>query len=438
MKRLLTLCIVLTAVALIAAPAFAEVQNVKVSGDVKVMGIYRDSFDLNDNEAEDQTAWYQSIARIQIDADLTDNVSTCVRILNERDWDTETVAGTDMDLDLANITLKEFFFAPLTVIIGRQELRYGNAMVVGNVSQNADNTGSDNSITGDNYSVRNAFDAIRGIIELDNLTIDIFTAKINDATTTDSAAHDNDLYGIDVSTTLENDAVVAGYVILANDNQTAVADTNEEIWTVGVRGAMSLTDAVDASLEIALQTGDYSTIRNQQAWAVDAAIDYALNANMNPVLGLSYIYRSGDKAGASATDDQEAWTPLYEDQTNGLIADFLFDGLNGGVNSNCHIINVSAVFEPIEDLTASINYYQYILDEKLEDGTEATLWSGAGSSEVTADDDLGSEIDLALNYAYTEDVSFGLTSAWFLPGDLFKSANNDTATEVVGSVSVSF
>jgi len=87
MRRLLTLCIVLTVVALVAAPAFAEVQNVKVSGDVKVMGIYRDDFDLNDDDAsaDDQQAWYQSIARVQIDADLTDNVSTCVRMLNERD-----------------------------------------------------------------------------------------------------------------------------------------------------------------------------------------------------------------------------------------------------------------------------------------------------------------------------------------------------------------
>ncbi|MBU0758884.1 MAG: hypothetical protein KKA34_00775 [Candidatus Omnitrophica bacterium] len=46
MKRLLTICIMLTAIALIAAPAFAEVQNVKVSGDVNSGGVSRDGYNL--------------------------------------------------------------------------------------------------------------------------------------------------------------------------------------------------------------------------------------------------------------------------------------------------------------------------------------------------------------------------------------------------------
>lgn len=445
MKRLLILCVVLTAVALIAAPAFAEVQNVKVSGDVTVMGIYRDDFDLTDNDtsADDQQAWYQSIVRIQIDADLTDNVSTSVRILNERDWDAEDVADTDMDLDIANITLKEFFYTPLTVIIGRQELRYGNAMVIGNISQNAENFSGD-SITGDNYSARKAFDAIRGIIELDNVTIDMFTAKIDEAVgtgvipTETTISDDIDLYGIDVSGMI-GDAAVAGYIVYANDNQKpgpAGTIRPNEIWTLGARGAMSLTDDLDANLEVAVQTGDFTALRDQSAWALDAGLDYALNTDMDPVLGVAYSYRSGGSASAGTTDDQEAWVSLYEDQTQGIIADFIFDGINDGVNSNCHIINVSVTAEPIEDLTASIDYYQYILDEKFGEGE--TSIGRLRDMSLTTDDDLGSEIDIALNYAYTEDVNLGLTSAWFMPGDVFEGNNDDTATEIVGSISVSF
>jgi len=434
MKRLMILCVVLTAIALASAPVFAEVQNVKLSGDIKVLGIFRDSFDLQDNAPTDQTSWYETITRVQIDADLTDNVSTCVRILNERDWDVEDNADTDMDLDLANITLKEFFYAPLTLIVGRQELKYGSGLVIGDPDRNDASAVGD--VTAANYSARKAFDAIRGIIELDNVTIDLVTAKMNEDVA--QAAQDIDLYGVDIATTIK-DVNVAGYAIFVNDNQSTGATTNEEILTIGARAAKSLSDDLDVSAEIAMQTGDYSAGRDQKAWAVDVAVDYALSMDMSPVLGLAYSYRSGDKAGATSTSDQEAWTPLYEDQTNGVIADFLFDGLNGGVNSNCHIINVSAAVEPVADLMASINYYQYILDEKLTDTNAGTLWSNTITSEgVTSDTDLGSEIDLALNYAYTEDVSFGITSAWFLPGDLFKSANNDRATEVVGSIDVAF
>jgi hypothetical protein len=50
-----------------------------------------------------------------------------------------------------------------------------------------------------------------------------------------------------------------------------------------------------------------------------------------------------------------------------------------------------------------------------------------------------------LNYAYTEDVSLGLTCGWFFPGDAFNNApnaasnnNNDTATEVLASLAVAF
>jgi len=436
MKRLMILCVVLTAVAFLAAPAFAEVQNVKISGDIEVMGIYRDEFDLDDDDADsdDQQAWYQSAVRVQIDADLTDNVSTCVRILNERDWDVEDVADTDMDLDLANITLKEFFYAPLTVIIGRQELRYGNSMVIGNVSQNAANF--TDSITADNYSARNAFDAIRGIIELDNVTIDIFTAKIDEAVAAlTSSSDDNDLYGIDVSTTI-GDVPVAGYAIYANDNSDPGAADAHEILTLGVRGAKALTDALDANLEVAVQTGDYNALRDQSAWALDAGLDYTMEADMNPVLGIAYKYRSGASASAATTDDQEAWVPLYEDQTNGLIADYLLDGINDGVNSNCHIVNVSTVVDPLEDLTVSIDYYQFILDKKFSEAEDA-IGSLSGMA-LSTDDDLGSEIDIALNYAYTEDVNLGLTAAWFMPGDVFEGSNDDRATEIVGSINVGF
>ena len=437
MKRLMILCVVLTAIALAAAPVFAEVQNVKLSGDVTVLGIYRDGFDLHDDAPTDQTAWYETITRVQVDADLTDNVSTCVRLLNERDWDVETsatTADTQVDLDLANITMKELFYAPLTVIVGRQELKYGTGLVIGDPDRN--DASVDTDVTAVNYSARKAFDAIRGIIELDNVTIDLVTAKINEDVA--QAAQDIDLYGVDIATTI-NDVNVAGYAVFVNDNWTSGTTTNEEILTIGARAAKSLSDDLDVSAEIAMQTGDYSAGRDQKALAADVAIDYALSMEMSPVLGLAYSYRSGDKAGAAATSDQEAWTPLYEDQTNGIVADFLFDGLNGGVNSNCHIINVSAAVEPVEDLMASINYYQYILAEKLDATTMGTLWSNTITNEdVNSDTDLGSEIDLALNYAYTEDVSFGITSAWFLPGDLFNSANNDRATEVVGSIDVAF
>ena len=136
MKKGLLFC-ALALLLVVALPAFAEVQNVKVSGDLKTYFGYRNNFDLrNDSTHDDHQDWFNSVTRVKVDADLTDNVSTTVRLLNERDWDQETTGitstgDTGISIDLASVTLKEFLYSPLSLTIGRQNLRYGNGLVVG-------------------------------------------------------------------------------------------------------------------------------------------------------------------------------------------------------------------------------------------------------------------------------------------------------------------
>jgi len=56
---------------------------------------------------------------------------------------------------------------------------------------------------------------------------------------------------------------------------------------------------------------------------------------------------------------------------------------------------------------------------------------------------IGQEVDLELTWDYTEDVSFGLLAAWFFPGTgsggvYANSESNNTATDVVGTMKLSF
>ena len=55
---------------------------------------------------------------------------------------------------------------------------------------------------------------------------------------------------------------------------------------------------------------------------------------------------------------------------------------------------------------------------------------------------VGQEIDLTANWEYTEDVSFNLLAGWFVPGNVYDNyrgnKTNNVATDLVGSVSVSF
>src|SRR3990167_291929 len=108
--KLLRALFVLALVVGFAVPAFAETQNVKVSGSIDAYWFYRVNFDLRDNndvgvvpvgtagatydhgatgdthqksEADD---YFMTITQIEVSADLTDNVSTVINIVNERDW----------------------------------------------------------------------------------------------------------------------------------------------------------------------------------------------------------------------------------------------------------------------------------------------------------------------------------------------------------------
>src|SRR5262245_27302134 len=101
----------LVMVTLLAMPAFASVQNVKVSGDIDSTYLYRHGFDLgaNKNGTYSQPlnqSVFLTQTRLRVDADLTDNVSTTVALINERAWDVDGENSTDIDLNLAFVTLR--------------------------------------------------------------------------------------------------------------------------------------------------------------------------------------------------------------------------------------------------------------------------------------------------------------------------------------------
>ena len=151
MSKRLILVLALAFVVSIAVCAYAEVQNVKVSGDLLMRAISRTNFTLNKDDKY-KVGGLTSTARLRVDADLTDNVIATVRLLNERSWGANSLGipsgygkiiggivdsvGDSVTIDLAYLTLKEFLYSPLTLTVGRQELRFGNALIIGDVDTN--------------------------------------------------------------------------------------------------------------------------------------------------------------------------------------------------------------------------------------------------------------------------------------------------------------
>lgn len=450
MSKWLTIVCILALAAFICAPAFAEVQNVKVSGDITVRSVLRDNYALDKtatatNSGKSQTYFMQSVG-LNIDADLTDNVSTAVRLVNQRDWDNNNGGTTDfpVDLDLAYVTLKEMIYAPLTLTIGRQDLWFGRGLIIGANLQDFNG-----SIQANEYTETSAFDAIRATLDLAPWKLDLLYSKIAEntiiATTAAAAKDDIDLYGVNLGYKFDQYNAEAEAYYFGKFDDSSATNGQLNVNTYGLRGSLEPVENLTIGAEGALQNGRHTDTLNAQgmsikAYAYDLYGKYKFtDVQWTPTLGVEWLSLSGEKNG-STTSTWNGWDVMYRGKFDTAIRDFqnvyyataaratAALGQDTGVsNQNSLLITGSIV--PTEDVTVQGTYGHFWLNENLDAATRGALKSGT---------EVGDELDLLLTYDYTEDVSFGLLTGWFFPGKIFPSGQDDVATDVVGTMKVVF
>jgi len=492
----------------IAFAAYAEVQNVKVSGDITVQGVSRQSLILRDGDSNPRGAtspsntggpfnqYDRSIsgiishARVRIDADLTDNVSTTVRLINEKVWGIETNAvsndgavdnsqSSNVGIDLAYATMKEFLYSPLTLTVGRQELHFGNDLIIGDVDTNNLMAGHNTTLTAaatgrflprslDDLSQRKAFDAVRATLNYDPLVVDAIYAKIDSSQIDQN--DDVNLYGVNANYAHSKNTTVEAYYWEKNRQKagasaSVVAGTsfggapahNDAVRTVGARGKYTGIKNLVVGLESAYQFGSRvnNTVlypndvlnnggtRTRRAYAIQFVSQYNLSdivKKYDPMLGFSFTHLSGEPY-RSANKIYRGWDPMFENQAGGT----LFNKILG--YSNAQLYNAKLSAKPMQDVTFSLDYY-YVRLLRAYRGDEPTAPSSVTITGVIGDPtydmnpgkhSLGNEVDAAVTYDYTEDVQLGLGFGWFFPGEAFtKSVNRETASQVIGSMKVTF
>ncbi len=441
-KRLIAILALALIVGLTFGAAYAEVQNVKVSGDINILGVLRNNFNLGNPDTtgsgvtkeDDKGRFFATQTRVRIDADLTDNVMATVRLINERNWTAESNSSTDIDLDLAYVTLKEFLYSPLTLTLGRQELKFGNQLIIGNNgTYSAGTAGSVNGLPTD-LSERNAFDALRATLNYDPLVIDLVYAKASN--TNVNASDDTDLFGINASYDINKKINVQAYVWDRKSKATNPVPGNskkDDIYTLGGLVTISPITDLKTSLEAAWQFGmnrDITTnVTRRNAFAIQAIADYTFSkVKFAPGIGASYTYLSGD-------GKQAGWNQMYYNQNLGNIAYAILPF------SNMHAINLKGSVKPMEDVTVSALYGYYKLANSVANITSGKSDSN-GNTYLTArainanKNDLGQEVDVTVAYDYTEDVQLGLTLGCFAPGDAFSDSR--MANQAVASMKVTF
>lgn len=468
MRKSILLAVVLIA-AVAAVPASASVQNIKVSGDIDSTWLYRDNFDLGtstSNIEDIRQSVFFTQTRLRVDADLTDQVSATVGLINERPWDTDTNASSGIDLNLAYVTLREMLYSPLTVVAGRQAFKYGNSLVVDShgVNNAAPADSGITALAGD-LTKQTAQDSIRLIFDYNPLTLEFLYSKINEntfAAAFDNVTDDIDLYGANATYELGDDmnTQVEAYFFAKIDKThnpgttgTTAGTKSDTTYVPGLRASANVLDGLNVQAEVAWQRGNNvsssTAIDNEQREALAAQFvsNYQIPNDIlpdaleayKPVLGYTYTFVSGDSnptdrgaVGQASTNKDTAWDPMFEAQGGGTIYNALFN------LTNLQIHSVSLSVNPIEDVTTKVTWNGLWLDKKFDSAagiSTMTLVQPDGSAPTpaisTSETNLGHEIDFDAIYDYTEDVQLGASLGWFIPGDVFTSANDSIASQAI-------
>ena len=504
MKLLRTICVLAVALCFVTS-AYAGTQSVKISGDITMRSLFRGNYDLDQNHSEtmptdvdvllptlpggakllnipgssDWESYFMSTVEVQIDADLTDNVSAVIRLLNQRDWNrrnnySNNVANTayesyvavglqnddefNVNVDLAYVELKEFLYSPLTLKVGRQDIWLGRGFIVGKNRQNPSR-----NISAPEYTAIDSFDALRATLDYDPWTIDMFVSKVQEGNI--SSNDDATLTGVNVGYIFDvYNAEGEAYWVWKNDANTIQPNqvkSHNTIHTFGVRGSADPIENWTLASEIAFQGGDYVGYVNQDesrsraAWALDVSAEcryFKENYAWKPVLGLEYVFYSGDDVddpSTSTNGNYGGWDMMYRGKDDSRIREFFgryywsAQGLRSLTTNNTdntnpedsstnqHQLIVMGTLEPTDSLTFDARYLAFWQAE------ERNYIMSNGVSQKR-DHYVGSEFDLQLTWDYTEDVSFGLVTAWFFPGSVYGEGSESVATDVVGTMKLSF
>lgn len=429
MKKVLVFVLVTVFCLGVAQSLRAEVQNVRIGGDIRIRAYgTQNLYNLN-SDVDDDDFYFRQRTRVSAEADLTDNIWVVTTVEADGMWGRETVRmeddGTyskidnDWDVNVAEayLQMSEMFYSPLTLKLGRQYLNYGRGFLISS------------------REWEYKFDAARAIMDFYPWTIDLIYSRLVE---TDNPADgglgkafdDTDLFGVNFM--YEEDLwTMEGYVFGIRDEfDEEYRQTKNSPVAIGIRGDTSPVEALDFWGEFAYELGTYQTTaredvgqdtRDIRAFAFDLGAVYVFDVTWEPAVAFSYTYASGDDDPGNVTDDDdyEAFNPFFNYNYYGQAY--------SPALSNIGIFNAQLSLLPSEDVTLILDFFYYQQNEEVAMSMgDPNQDNGGIRADTNGDDkDLGMELDVTLEYNYSEDLSTQFVFAWFKPGDAYETAAND-------------
>jgi hypothetical protein len=435
------------------ANSFADVQNIRLSGDIRIRGYYLSNRAGVDTAADgipdaqkdnDNDSFIAQRTRVCVEADLEDHVLVVVTLKAEGEWGASdesastagagTAAGSkvnrrwDLGVTEAYVQLNELFYTPATLKLGRQYLNYGRGLIISSVEQE--------------YN----YDAARLVLDYYPFTLDAVYAKAIENTPfgPGTGSRDADLVFLNGKFEMTDSAIKALEVYfgwLANSQGstgTAVPPgiAGDSPLIVGARMEVNPADSLNLWFEGAYEF-DSDVV---SAFLLNAGGKFSLkDAAWSPSFNFNYIYASGGGPGGKSV-----FRPWFD----------YVDGYNGYVFSpalsNLHIFNVGATVKPYENTSLSLQgYYYYKADQdgfvfsNVNADNGGVGYVALGNNPVIGtfgnSREIGWELDGILGYDYSKDVRMQLVYGVFIPQNAWKNQHVDNAAhELRAEVNVRF
>ncbi len=451
MKKV-SLIVALVALCGLAASTFADVQNIRLSGDIRIRGYLSDKANAQGDSQGPAAQFITQRTRVTVEADLEDHVTAVVTLQATGIWGNcnsgeTTHTGTSRTFDVgvseAYVQLRELFYSPATLKLGRQSLNYGTGLIISSADQ------------------MYTFDAGRLVLDYHPLTIDIVGAQLsneqNFSPTVEAPFPKGQSDMLFVNAKYEvNGSVVKniegyfGWVSQARAPQAFGIDhdyTTPSPLLIGLRTDLTPIENLTASLEGAYEFGnadgnfDGSSVSSDKtisAFLLNAALKYTLKGvAWTPVLNASYTYASGDSQQAgqyeAVSNSRHAFVPWFD----------MADGYNGYVFapalSNIQIFNLGASVKPAANTTLALQGYYYLKADRngyVGSNPNANLGGLGFNSSNNDSRDLGAEVDAIVAYDYSKDVRCQLVYGAFFPNNAY--GIDRTVNEVRGELNVKF
>jgi hypothetical protein len=231
--------------ALAANAAWAELQNVEVTGNLRIRGSYYRYDSLPSQSFVEQRT------RLGVKADFTNDVSAFVEFDSWNAWGDgfrsnyltgiDNRGGADVDLYQGYIEARNLWGTPLTLRVGRQELKFGDQFLVGVNDASS-------------YFRGLSFDAIRLTYKTDQFSVDAVASKLAE-TFNNFGKGDTDFYAVYGSYTGIEDTTLDAYWMYVRDDGALLPTGNGvNIHNVGLRGAGKIA-SFDYRAEVVYQFG---------------------------------------------------------------------------------------------------------------------------------------------------------------------------------------